>query len=1431
MGSSDIMFTAVWNEVPTHKVTYDVNGGTDSVPTQTVHEGETFTYAAYSGTKAGYYFKYWATSSNLVKYPGNTDTMGTSDINLHAVWWDNPKHTVSYNVNGGSGSVSSQSVSEGATFNVKSYSGSKAGYTFSGWAYNGETYHYNDPIVMGTSDITLTAVWTPKASHTVTYYDMTTSGSDHIVSTQTVTEGLTYTLINYSRTRDGYNFVGWRSSALYQPGDVRTMGTTDEYYFAEWEEIPYYEISFDVNGGSEELPSILVQERDTYQLPSYNGTQAGLEFIGWSIDKYHYYVPGEVLTATEDVTFTADWATKDFHVVSYDIDGGTGSAPASQNVIEDLKFTVAEYTGTKTGFTFGGWLYNGTSYAPGAQLTMGTSDIVFTANWTQKPSHTVTYNTDGGSETVPSVTVVEDEEYILPEYTGTKPGSIFNGWWDAASSIKYNPGTPRTMGTVDMVYKAHWDLKPTHTVTYDVDGGSSSVPSQTVREDMPFEVASYTGTKSEYIFDGWVHGITSYKPGDTAYMGTSDITLHAVWKAKPSHRITYDANGGSDRFLPVNTTVREDAKYTLGEYSGERSGFIFLGWTYKGSSQPLQPGTMITMGTEDIVLTAQWESKTTHTATYIVTEGLPEGIVPSEPAPGPQTVAEEEPFTVLGYTGKAYGYSFDGWTYSGGECQPGDDITMGESDITFTVKWTPKASHTVSYDPAGGSNEVDSQTVPIGEKFIIASYRGTKEGFYFTGWTYNDVSYQPNAEMTMGESDIEFVAVWTAIPTHKVSYNVDGGSVPVPDQYVAENSVFYAVQYTGKKTGFDFNGWIYGLDIIQPGGEITMGESDIELVAAWTQKLPNTVSYNVNGGSKEVPSQSVREGEEFILPEYDGTKRGYIFKGWSTTSSIDPYKPGTPMTMGSSDMLFIAVWSENKEHIVRYNVGEGTGPVPEDQMVNEGEPFTLASYTGTRVGYTFGGWYYGATGRTYPPGQELRMTTQNMFFTADWIALPTHLVMYDVDGGTGGVVTQTIVENTQFQIAFYDGTKEGFNFAGWLYNGVTYTPGNMMTMGTSNITFKAAWSGKPVHEVSYNVNGGTDYVAPQSVAEDNKFLVAEYSGTKEGHVFAGWFYNGATYQPNAEVTMGTSDIEFTAVWNVVNAHTVSYDVDGGSETIPDQTVNEDDTFTLVQYTGAKSGYSFGGWLYNGAIYQPGKIMTMGSSDMIFKAVWNQKASHTVSYNVNGGSGSVPSQTVVEDSRFTIASYSGTKPDYTFAGWLYDGTTYSSGTQMTMGKSDIAFTAVWSDEPVPPTPDRCTVSLTCAEYIPEISWGYGIGTSELTPISGGIASILVDKGTKVYFGWLGSSVDGGQRYRFERWVIDDVMEVPEPTGWADIDADLSIELRYTVWHRIDVVQPSVGGSITPVGPVWVKEGGDTTFTAHPDSGYSLKRFIVTPRNSE
>ncbi len=149
-------------------------------------------------------------------------------------------------------------------------------------------------------------------------------------------------------------------------------------------------------------------------------------------------------------------------------------------------------------------------------------------------------------------------------------------------------------------------------------------------------------------------------------------------------------------------------------------------------------------------------------------------------------------------------------------------------------------------------------------------------------------------------------------------------------------------------------------------------------------------------------------------------------------------------------------------------------------------------------------------------------------------------------------------------------------------------------------------------------------------------------------------------------------------------YTVTYDVNGGSVSGPVQFLVVDmELFTVAPYSGIRSGYLFGGWDDGTNTYAAGSVYAMGTTSVIFTAVWIEvtATTHNIIYNINGGSLVAPDQSLVaEGSTFAVASYLGIRVGYSFGGWDDGTNTYAPGSTYLMGTYDVTFNAVWIGYP-------------------------------------------------------------------------------------------------------------------------------------------------------
>ncbi|PKL17114.1 MAG: hypothetical protein CVV49_12950 [Spirochaetae bacterium HGW-Spirochaetae-5] len=166
--------TVIVTAEDTYSITYNGNGATSGTAPV-----DSTSYTAYSTAivlnsgnlaNTGYTFEGWSTTSTgAVAYTaGSTLTIG-GNVTLYAVWTANPTYKVIYQDSlRDSGTIPSDSnnYQKDSDVTIMGNPGGmfRAGYRFSGWRKNSSTVYSPGHLVkMGTSDLILTAIWSPFA--------------------------------------------------------------------------------------------------------------------------------------------------------------------------------------------------------------------------------------------------------------------------------------------------------------------------------------------------------------------------------------------------------------------------------------------------------------------------------------------------------------------------------------------------------------------------------------------------------------------------------------------------------------------------------------------------------------------------------------------------------------------------------------------------------------------------------------------------------------------------------------------------------------------------------------------------------------------------------------------------------------------------------------------------------------------------------------------------------------------------------------------------------------------------------------------------------------------------------------------------------------------------------------------------------------------
>lgn len=124
-------------------------------------------------------------------------------------------------------------------------------------------------------------------------------------------------------------------------------------------------------------------------------------------------------------------------------------------------------------------------------------------------------------------------------------------------------------------------------------------------------------------------------------------------------------------------------------------------------------------------------------------------------------------------------------------------------------------------------------------------------------------------------------------------------------------------------TGFSYAGYTFGGWSSTDGGDAIvapyeMPGADVTLYAVWSPVDVGTkyvLTFDGNGGTGNPPvGGSFGEGEEVVLPGAGGmVKDGYIFVGWSKTSSGDVVE--RPFVMPGKNTTLYAIWMDTATYV------------------------------------------------------------------------------------------------------------------------------------------------------------------------------------------------------------------------------------------------------------------------------------------------------------------------------------------------------------------------------------------------------------------------------------------------------------------------------------------------------------------------------------
>lgn len=654
----------------------------------------------------------------------------------------------------------------------------------------------------------------------------------------------------------------------------------------------------------------------------------------------------------------------------------------------------------------------------------------------------------------------------------------------------------------------------------------------------------------------------------------------------------------------------------------------------------------------------------------------------------------------------ATGYSFAGW-------YEGDSKVSDSASYTFTATGARSLTarfqrqwFTVTFTAGtGGSVSPTSARVQYGGEASSTATAST--GYTFSGWS--DGTKTAKLTVTNVTANETYAASF-GINTYVITYAKGTGIASVtPASETVEHGSNAKGSTAALVTGYNFDGWYNGDTRVSTA--LTYGPTNVTGNMTLTAKgvlktfaITGTAQYRdtdstgsftsgTNGGTV-TGSGTYNYGSKATLTA--AAKAGYTFQGWYDAGGTQISTSATYEIASVTAAVTVYARFQKNWFTVTYVKGTGIATISKtSEVVSWGANATGCTATVT-AGYTFDGWYNGATrvstSLTYAPTAVKSNLSLTAKATINSYTVSPSAYYRNTDGTgnytagtTGGTVSGGGSVNHGGSITVTASAAAGYQFDGWYSAGES--GGSLLSSSasyaisgvTASMTVYARFT-KKYYTITYSAG---DYVASLSRTSERVAHGANAVGStmtvsattaQYSYGVDGW-YNGATkitssatYAPtgvtaNATYTAnGTRSLRSYTVTYNKNAYIAS--VSRASESVSYGGTAAGSTASLPATT-AKYSYSFNGW-YNGSTrvstsvtYSPGTI----TGNVTVEARGNRTTrSYTISVSLDSsaaGRGSVSGGGSYNYGASATVVCTKTNSADVFDGWYEGGTRVST----------------------------------------------------------------------------------------------------------------------------------------------------------------------------
>ena len=1035
------------------------------------------------------------------------------------------------------------------------------------------------------------------------------------------------------------------------------------------------------NGEADE--EIEVRENSKYEnLPIPN--KVGTKFLYWKDENGKIITENTIVSQTKTNKLYAYYGENTYRI-AYNLNGGIlnnqitqakyGTEITLENPSKTIKVTINDNNEGSTIseneiskiLTFKGWSgkdISGTALANEAPWNGSIIKATTFKNLTDEQDKTVTLEAN-----------FEDTTITLPEVTK-------NGYTCRIKDgeTTYEPSATYPIKGTDTNKELIVECGAnTYKIVYNANGGTGSMDATTCTYDKDCTLRANTLTKTGYTFDHWEVNGNSYKNQATVknLVESGNVELKAIWKAN-AYKIAYNLKGGVSSNIPTGATFDKDVtianptKEVTVTIDGNNQGATLVKTSYTGN--PVFTGwTGSNLSNTALVNNISWNGTLTKETKFKNLTSTLNGTVNLTANYNETSITLDAP-TKTGYT---CGYT----DKTNGSIKYTTSITVSDNK-TIYVKCNPN-TYTINFDSDGGTT-VSSKTATYDSK-IGTLTNPTKTGYNFAGW-YLDTESITSESVYKYAKDITLKAKWTEATNTK--YTVNYYLQTLDKKY---DKVTESVVYTGT-TNKTVDAALKTYE-----GFVTPSKQTVKILADGSAKVDYyyvrkelKVTF-VNGDTKkEVTYLYGKENQAFTNNGF--TKTGYTLTGYSNTSGGSKNYEVTSTVTGEfidkhypSKTVYV-VFTANTYKVVFNNNG-GSGNMDTITCTYD-KDCTLTKNAFTKTGYTFAGWSKTSTGAIeYTNGSTVKNLAASGSITlyAKWTA-NTYTITYNANGGSGTTEKTTCTYDTNCTIAANSFTKTGYTFASWTKDsttGTSYAAGstvkNLATSG--NVNMYAKWNTN-TYKIAYTMNNGTQgtnkptsasYDANVLIDNPTKNLTVTINANSQGatisktsvsqaQTFNGWTVSGLN---TSTAKTGTASNAITTAYTGTSTKNTYFKnltaTNNGTVTFTANWTNTAVTLPTITKTGYTCGYATSA--SGSIVYASGsKYTPSGELSKTLYAKCNANT-YTITYNANGGSGTMSKTTCTYDTDCTLAANSFTKTGYTFANWTKDSTT---GTEYTAG---------------------------------------------------------------------------------------------------------------------------------------------------------------------